>query len=238
MPQADLALEEVLLGEAAQGSAALFCFSWKSPALVLGYGQEAASVDLEACRRQGVPVYRRITGGTGVLHHHALSLSLALPASHPWCASIATLYDGFVETLREALAGVGRPVERGSGTAGAVSRRSPICFEEIVSESLLWEGRKVFGGAQARRAGACLAHGTLLFGLDAALQAAVYGVSEGRILAALGHLPPVDASEFQEAVSRAFAEALEMGVEVQPHLPQTSPEVLARYDTPRWSPLN
>ena len=42
-----------------------------------------------------------------MVHDQALSLSLALPVVHPWAASIGTLYQGFVETIRLALDSLG-----------------------------------------------------------------------------------------------------------------------------------
>lgn len=236
-PRADLAQEEDLLSLAAEGIPALFCYRWPAATLVLGYGQDENSVDLSACRRLGVPAYRRITGGTGVLHQHALSICLALPASHSWCHSITSLYDGFVETLRGALALAGCRVGRGAGAARTGAARSPICFEEVVSESLLWQGRKVFGGAQARRAKACLVHGTLLFGLDTGLQAALYGVAEARIEASLGSLPPIEPELLQTAIGEAFSASLGLASYPQKNAPVPTPAYLARYATSRWAPL-
>jgi len=238
VPCGDLALEEDLLARAAGGDASLFLYAWSRPALVLGYAQEAASVDLAACARLGVPVLRRITGGTGVLHDHALSMALALPGEHPWCASIAALYDGFVESVREAVASAGVALDRGRGHGAPPGRRSPICFEDTLTESLLVEGRKVLGCAQARRKGACLVHGTLLFGLDADLQAAVYGVPRERVLGALGVVPPpAEALALVPLLARALAGGA--GLTLGPASPAPAPSASSRdrYATSRWAPL-
>lgn len=234
-PRLDLAFEEDQLALAARGEASLSLHAWARPTLVLGYAQEAASVDLAACARLGVPVYRRLTGGTGVLHHLALSASLALPAAHPAAASIGALYDGFVEATRAACAALGCPLDRGAGHGAPGRTRSPICFEDTLAESLLRGGRKVLGCAQARRREACLVHGTLLLGLDAGLQAEVYGVPRTRVEAALGALPEVD----REALARAWSEALAalLGRPLAPAAPpDPSPASLSRYGTSRWSP--
>lgn len=236
-PRADLAFEEDALAAAARGRATLLAYRWRTPVLVLGYAQEAASVDLAACARHRIPVLRRISGGTGVLHHHALSLSLALPLVHPWACSIGALYDGFVESLRAALAELGHPLERGRGHKTAAGGRSPLCFEDRLTESLLWRGRKVLGCAQARRKAAALVHGTLLFGLDAALQAELYGVPEARVRGAIGALP---AAAGPDAVADAAAGRLALfaglALERAPRPPVPSAAALSRYDTSRWAP--
>jgi len=235
-PRDDLALEEDLLTAAAAGESTLFLYSWPRPTLVLGYAQEAPSVDLAACARLGVPVLRRVTGGTGVLHDLALSAALALPGDHPWCASIATLYDGFVEAVRAAASSTGAVLERGRGHGAPSARRSPICFEDTLTESLLAGGRKVLGCAQARRKGACLVHGTLLFGLDADLQSAVYGVPRERVLRALGVLPG-EAGALAGALARSLAGAAGLVLGPDVPTPAPSPSARARYTTTRWAPL-
>ena len=234
---ADLAFEEEQLSSAADGKPILVCSSWQRPVLVLGYGQEAESVDLASCRRLGIPVLRRITGGTGVLHHEALSISLALPSSHEWAGSISSLYDGFVESLRLALARDGHKLERGRGHGAGTARRSPICFEDQLTESLLLEGKKVLGCAQARRKQAVLVHGTLLLGLDAELQAAVFGVESARVHSAMAALPPGGRGALEEGISRAIAEGAGLRLNRSDTPPAVPPQYLARYSTERWAPL-
>ena len=227
-PVADLAREELLL-EAAGGGPHLFAYSWASPALVLGYGQDPErGVDLDACRRLGIPVLRRASGGTGVLHQGDLSLSLALPAAHPWARGIGPLYDGFVESLREAVATFGIHCERARRPAPRPRARSPICFEDQLTESLLLDGKKVLGCAQVRRASAALVHGTLLLGLDVNLQAEVFGVPTQRITAAMAALPPPPPSPRALARSCALSLARSLGVGLaEPQAPPALPEPLA-----------
>src|SRR4051794_35022284 len=66
----NLALDEALLLEAEAGRAGevLRVWEWPRPAVVLGSGcRLAEDVDEEACRRDGVPVLRRASGGGTVL---------------------------------------------------------------------------------------------------------------------------------------------------------------------------
>ena len=51
----------------------------------------------------------------------------------------------------------------------AGSRRSPICFEDQTSDTLLVDGKKVVGCAQTRRRQSVLIHAAVLLGLDEAL---------------------------------------------------------------------
>ena len=236
-PKATLAFEEDQLAMAARGAPALVCSSFERPVLVAGYGQAAESFDLPVCRSLGIPVLRRITGGTGVLHHQALSISLALPSAHSWASTIGSLYDGFVESILAALSGKGFDLERGRGHANGPRERSPICFEDRLTESLLIGGKKVLGCAQARRRRSVLVHGTLLLGLDAKLQAAVFGVEEERIARAMAALPPESSISAENDIARHLAGNSGLALVKAEVPPAVSPQYLARYATDRWAPL-
>jgi lipoate-protein ligase A len=187
----DLAREEQLLRRSAQGELGLFTYGWPQAALVLGYGQDPAlGIDLAYCQERGIPVLRRRSGGAAVLHQADLSVSLALPAEHPWAKTIRGLYDGFVLSIQEALLSFEVQADRWLPPPGTARSPSPICFEDHLAESLLIERRKVLGCAQVRRRRSALVHGTILFTLDTATQARVYGVPEERIRAAMAALPP------------------------------------------------
>lgn len=239
-PWADLAREELALGRAASSGPVLCAYAWNRPVLVLGYGQRPSEQDRARWRREGLPVLRRCSGGTGVLHEgraSALSLSLALPSHHPFAGSIGASYDALVNPVEEALGALGIGARRWSpGDRNPLPRRSPICFEDHRTESLLVDGRKVFGGAQARRRESVLVHGALLFSLDAAFQGRVYGVSPERILAAMGAVSletPAGPRDVAEATAAALARRF--GVEVSRETPPPpSGDLAARATDPRW----
>lgn len=236
-PERDLAREEMLIeGAAERDRPLLFAYGWKRPVLVLGYGQDASEVDLEACGRRGVAVLRRCSGGAGVLYTGDLALSLALPAGHPWARSIGALYDAFVTALKHGLEDMGMGTERGPRTRRS-GRRSPICFEDHLAETLLWNGRKVLGCAQTRRRDAVLVHGALLLGVEAALQAEVYGVSPGRIEAVLGAIPR-ERYGSRETLAAHLAQSLAIALGLSagpPNLAPPLPEGWAqRLHDPKW----
>ncbi|MGH2351437.1 MAG: lipoate--protein ligase family protein, partial [Chloroflexota bacterium] len=77
---------EALWREVAAGAAppTLRWYSYNRPALVLGVGQAASSVDEAACQVAGVEVVRRTSGGATVpADEMMLALDVALPAEHP-----------------------------------------------------------------------------------------------------------------------------------------------------------
>jgi lipoate-protein ligase A len=236
-PLEDLALESELLARAGEGSAAILSTSWSDPVVVLGYGQPADDADLEWCRSQGVPVLRRITGGTGVVHHRDLGFAIFLPESHPWCGSVLGLYGRFLDVLAPVIERLGGPLERGEGHAPSRDDRSRICFEDRLADTLLRDGRKVVGCAQSRRRGGALIHAAVPLDLPVELYARVFRVAPDRVAANLG--PAVtdrSASEVADAMESAFLDALELDV-VRDAPPRPRQRFRDRVREPRWAPV-
>jgi lipoate-protein ligase A len=236
-PSEDLAREAWLLERAAEGEVSLLFTSWPGRVVVLGYAQKAEEADLEWCRANGLPVLRRLTGGTGVIHHGDLGVGLALPQSHPWAKEIRGLYDRFLEALAPALGAVGGGVSRLAEPRHASRVRSPICFLDQLSDSLVVDGRKAVGCAQTRRRGAVLIHAAVLLNLDAELYARVFGVSEEMVRAGLA--PAVTGIAWQDAaesVTRELASSLGLEARRSSLMPVPS-RFLEPYSLPHWAPV-
>jgi len=235
-PVEDLAREAWLMERAAAGEASLFLTSWEGPVVVLGYAQKPTEADLEWCRSQGIPVLRRLTGGTGVVHRGDLGVGLALPQEHPWAEGIIGLYGRFLEVLAPALAAVGAEVSRLAEPRRASRVRSPVCFLDQLSDTLVVDGRKAVGCAQTRRGGAVLIHAAVLLGLDAGLYARIFGIAEDEVVAGLA--PAVrggDPHDVGQAVAEELAKALNLEAIRRP-LDPVPKRFLEPYNRPRWYP--
>ena len=55
-------------------------YRWSSPSVTVGYFQKLdETVNTDFCRKNGISVTRRVTGGGTVLHHKELTYSFTLP---------------------------------------------------------------------------------------------------------------------------------------------------------------
>jgi len=236
-PVDDLAREAWLMERAAEGRISVFLTSWEGPVVVQGYAQKPEEADLEWCRAEGISVLRRLTGGTGVIHRGDLGVGLALPLQHPWAKGIVGLYGRFLDVLGPALRSLGSEVSRLADPARASRVRSPICFLDQLSDTLVIDGKKVVGCAQTRRGGAVLIHAAILLGLDAELYARVFGVDAADIRSGLAPaLPGADWRKVGDAVLEGLSDVL--GLEVRRCPLEPVPErYLEPYSTPRWSPV-
>lgn len=146
-----LAIDEALLNAAEAGLASgpvVRTWQAEQPTVVVGSSSRLGDeVDLDACRRQGVPVLRRPSGGaTVVLGPGCIMWTVVTPHSEP--PAIDAVHAAMLDPLAAALTAAGRPVSRQGTSDLAVT---------------LPEGtRKVSGNALRVRRRAVLYHGTLL----------------------------------------------------------------------------
>ncbi|MFM8931575.1 MAG: biotin/lipoate A/B protein ligase family protein [Gemmataceae bacterium] len=155
-----MALDEVLLENAAGGKPGLRFYQWARPTVSLGYFQPFSA----AAGFRDLPVVRRPTGGNLLVHHHELTYALALP-------------DRLVPTRAEELACLVHRVIAGwlnrqgvptacQPTKGklrvAEAPEGILCFLHPAAGDVLAGGFKVVGSAQRRRLGGLLQHGSIL----------------------------------------------------------------------------
>ncbi|MBI2565427.1 MAG: hypothetical protein HYV63_00160 [Candidatus Schekmanbacteria bacterium] len=215
-PSDDLSFESLLLAGAAASGPTVFTYHWRSPALVLGYGQSSAAFAENACRELGIPIVRRVSGGLAVLNEGSPAVSLVIPGAHPWAEGIVRLYQRFQAALLAVLSPWcpdltpdASPATPAARAASQTERPSLICFEGRGPDGLSSGGRKVVGGAQARRRYGALVHAVLQTRCNARLQARVFGVSAARIAATMTTLPaPGDGGDLAAAVAARLAQDL------------------------------
>lgn len=136
------------------GSVHVWSFDVAVPALALGSSQADGVVDLEACRRAGVEVVRRRSGGGAVLliPGRVVWVDVVLPAGHArWDADVGRatwwLGEAWAEVLSH-LGVAGAEVHRGGMRS---TRWSPlVCFAGLGPGEVVVAGDKLVGISQRR----------------------------------------------------------------------------------------
>ena len=219
----NMAVDETLAYAKGEGKSqnTLRFYRWQPSAVTLGYFQSVEDeIDLEACKRYGIDVNRRISGGGAVLNssYGEITYSIVMTEGDP------RISEDPIESYRYLCHGI---VE-GLANLGIEAAFKPI-------NDIIVGPRKISGNAQIRRYGAVLHHGTILVDFNAREMFSVLKISEEkisdkmiqqaeeRVTTIRGELGrEVTFEEVRAAMERGFAKAL--GVEL-------APGELSRYET-------
>jgi lipoate-protein ligase A len=245
----NMAVDEVLLDGVAAGTAppTIRFYAWAPPCLSLGYFQDFKVVDVAGCRRLGVDVVRRPTGGRAILHDRELTYSVALPLRQLGDdGGVLPSYRRLSLALERGLHRLGVPVVVAPETAAQSGPdHGPVCFDRPSAHEILLGGRKLVGSAQVRRATAILQHGSILIEPRIKNLLACLRLPEGSAepiedgVAGLAEVGDYEPSKIASALVDAFAE--EFGTSpVQGRLrpdERVAAEALAawKYQTVAWT---
>ena len=178
-------------------------------AVSAGVGVRPGAAFLERAAADGLPVVRRTSGGSGVLHEPGdLAWSLVLPRAH------AAVGAGFVR----GYARLGAGVVRFLGRRGLAASWTPppnlspdCCVLSGRGEVLSVDARIVGGAAQHLSAVALLHQGMVSSTVDRPRVARLFGIADPSAVARLVGLDDLGVRDPPERLARELADALEAG---------------------------
>jgi lipoate-protein ligase A len=188
-------------------------FAWAPPTVSLGYGQLLDQhVDVAACRRLGVGIVRRLTGGSAIYHdgpERELTYSVVAAADDigGGARDLLYSYEWIGRALASGLRALGAPVEM-VGAARGDEPTPAFCFARTGSCEIEVGGRKLVGSAQRRYGSTFLQHGSILLGVDPDRLASIFPTTDDPLATlttletALGHRPKFD--DVAAALAAAF----------------------------------
>ncbi len=128
-------------------------YRWSSPSVTIGYFQKVSeTVNTDFCRRNGISITRRITGGGTVLHHRELTYSFTLPVKKKIIP----------ESVKDSFRAIITPIISSVRSLSINAEYKPV-------NDIVISGRKISGSAQVRKRGVLQQHGTLLLDIDCGL---------------------------------------------------------------------
>ena len=216
--------EAVWLGRRAGSSPpTIRFFAWAPPTVSLGYGQPLDEhVDVAACRRLGVGLVRRLTGGSAIYHdgpERELTYSVAAAADDigGGARDLLYSYQWIGRALAAGLSALGAAVEM-VGAARGDEPAPAFCFARTGSCEIELGGRKLVGSAQRRYGRTFVQHGSILLGVDPERLAVIFPTTDDPLATlttleqALGHRPKFD--DVAAALAAAFER--EHGLDLRP----------------------
>ena len=186
-------------------------YQWKPSAVSIGKNQNPENeVQLDNCRKLGVDVVRRISGGGTVYHDERdeVTYSLTAKTSDLGVKEITAVYAKVYDGIKDALRLLGITADFNEGDL----KNCP---------NLTVKGRKISGSSQAHKREIILQHGTLLLDVDlekmftllrvpwAKTCMEVVGVARNKITSVKGELGhAVSAETAANALATGFKNAL------------------------------
>jgi lipoate-protein ligase A len=199
-----MALDEAILNSVSKNEspATLRFYSWKKPAVALGYFQAVdEEVNIQTCQKDKVEIFRRMTGGGAVYKDPKgeLNYSLIIPESHPGIprdilASYGAIEKGIIEGLR---------------LLGLKAELNGV-------NDIVLNGKKISGNAQTRKNGVIFQHGTVLIDFDIKKMASYLKISrekisdkalkniEDRVGTLRSHLSEASLFDIEKAIIKGF----------------------------------
>lgn len=188
-------------------------YSWKRPTVTLGRFQDAASVDLDLCKRTGIDVVRRCTGGRGVLHFDEITYSIVAGVGDGIPRGVARSYlhlcSGLVNGF--GLLGVDASVIR----ADERPVSNGACYLQKTRADIVAGGGKLSGSAQVWLKDSVMQHGSFVISRDCDLETSVFSLDDAQagslrssvtLQDAMGRRPTLE--EIRDAIRCGFEQAL------------------------------
>jgi lipoate-protein ligase A len=240
----NMAIDESILIARIKGVApnTLRFFRWKPCAVSIGKFQDLEKeVQLDNCRKHGVDIVRRITGGGTVYHdlEGEITYSVVVSKQDLGTSDIGVIYARLYAGLAEALGMLGIVADFNAGNAKACP-------------NLTVKGKKISGSAQTHKAGVVLQHGTLLLDVSfqrmfavlrvpwAKTRTEVINVARDKITSISRELGKrVSAEEATRALTEGFSQALDIKL-VQDEMTQYEMDLAVKlqkekYVTDEWN---
>ena len=137
-------------------------YSWARPTVSLGYSQKVDHVlNAAYCRREGIDIVRRITGGKLVLHDREVTYSLCSSDTGTFGTTLTESYRLISSGLMRGLERMGLRPRLADAPPQSYVRGDLPCFSYPARDEIEIDGRKIVGSAQKRVGGRFLQHGSV-----------------------------------------------------------------------------
>ena len=140
-------------------------YGWRPACVSLGRNQNAAHVNEEFCKKSGIDLVRRLTGGRALLHDNELTYSFTCRSGFLENGGSVTLsYKEISGALAAGFQKLGINAEfPEENPKRAASLKFEYCMSLSTGADLSFRGKKLVGSAQFRKEGSILQHGSVLF---------------------------------------------------------------------------
>ena len=153
-------------------------YQWSPLCVSLGYFQRLNEINVNNCKKLGINIVRRITGGKAVLHNNELTYSFIAPQTF-LPRSIIESYKIIATPILNALYQLGLKVSLTDKKIAIGS--SSFCFFEQSYYEININNKKIVGSAQARIKDVLLQHGSIMLDYSPEIFSHIFNTKESNI---------------------------------------------------------
>jgi len=150
-------------------------YGWEPTTLSLGRLNQHDDVDLQFCKKNGIRLIKRRSGGKAILHQHELTYAFITDAGL-FPMSVRDSYRLITQPIANGLRKLSLSPEMKD--AEKAKDTSSICFKEVSAYELTVGSKKIVGSAQFRRRRRFCQHGSILLDADWSLWKKIWGIPE------------------------------------------------------------
>jgi lipoate-protein ligase A len=137
-------------------------YRWERPTASLGYSQNIRKVvDIEYCKKNGIDIVRRMTGGKLVLHHKEVTYSLCSSDSQRFTSTLMDSYRLISEALMRGFVKMGLKPFLADAPPDSYVKGNMPCFSYPARDEIEVQGKKIVGSAQKRIDSKFIQHGSI-----------------------------------------------------------------------------
>ena len=168
----NMALDEVILNSLKDGDSppTFRLYEWEPHAITFGYNQSISDIiDIERCKKDGVDITKRLTGGRAVFHENEVAYSVTgMIDDESFGGSIMDTYKSISKMLVEGLSsfGIAAEINRGNLEKSLQYKDKQLlpCFLTTSKYEITLGGKKLVGSAQRRFRKLFIQQGSIIIG--------------------------------------------------------------------------
>ncbi len=181
-------------------------YGWSPACISLGRNQSSDNINTEYCKKTGIDIVRRITGGRGLLHDDELTYSFI--CSSDFLKDGNNIISSYKEISSAIIKGFRKlNIELDFGQKKQHRNSSDYCMLLSTGADLCYNGKKLIGSAQYRKQGFILQHGSVLFSYRKEVIKHIFNeeVQENTITCIKEIAPSLTKKDIAEAVLSGFS---------------------------------
>ena len=137
-------------------------YGWNPPCVSLGRNQAVIKINEDFCKKNGIDIVKRVTGGRGLLHDDEVTYSFICPISILENGeSVIQSYKEISSAIIKGFKELDINLEFGGGKKKEASH--DYCMLLSTGADLTYNAKKLIGSAQFRKQDYILQHGSILF---------------------------------------------------------------------------